>query len=169
MNCSSKGKATRATVSAVFERFTERAIKVVMLAQREAKAMGRAEVGTEQLLLGLVAEERGSDGFLHTGTTIERAREAVKSLAEEGGLMKMQELEKPASEVPFSTGSKMVFETALDASKKMGHNYIAPEHIAVALLTVDDGGANKLLEKYANFRSTLFSCSTRVALRCIPI
>lgn len=136
---------SRGVISAVFERFTERAIKSVMLAQREAKALGRREVGTEQLLLGLIAEERGNEGYLSSGVTIERAREAVKSLLDESvgsGLL------GPATEVPFSHGSKRVFEAALEHSKKMGHNYIAPEHIAIALLAVDDGGASKVLDRF---------------------
>lgn len=139
--------AKRAVVKAVFERFTERAIKAIMIAQREAKGMGRGEVGTEQLFLGLVAEERSNDGFLRTGVTVERARDAVKSLAEEAGLLNPSGIDKPASEVPFSAGSRRVFEAALDESRKMGHNYIAPEHIAVAILLVEDGGASKVIDR----------------------
>lgn len=150
---SEKTAPSRGVVTAVFERFTERAIKSVMLAQREAKALGRKEVGTEQLLLGLIAEERGSQGYLGSGLTIERAREAVKGLLQDeksaavvggttGGIL------GPATEVPFSHGSKRVFEAALEHSKKMGHNYIAPEHVAIALLSVDDGGASKVLDRF---------------------
>jgi ATP-dependent Clp protease ATP-binding subunit ClpC len=140
----SSGQQRRGIVTAVFERFTERAIKSVMLAQREAKALGRREVGTEQLLLGLIAEDRGREGYLGSGVTIERAREAVKSLVDESS---SSNLLGPATDVPFSHGSKRVFEAALEHSKKMGHNYIAPEHIAIALLAVDDGGASKVLDK----------------------
>lgn len=135
---------SRGIVTAVFERFTERAIKSVMLAQREAKALGKREVGTEQLLLGLIAEDRGSEGYLSSGVTIDRAREAVKALLNES---EGSNLLGPATDVPFSHGSKRVFEAALEHSKKMGHNYIAPEHIAIALLAVDDGGASKVLDK----------------------
>lgn len=144
----SDGQQSRGIVSAVFERFTERAIKSVMLAQREAKALGKREVGTEQLLLGLIAEDRGSEGYLGSGVTIERAREAVKNLLDESA---GSNLLGPATDVPFSHGSKRVFEAALEHSKKMGHNYIAPEHIAIALLAVDDGGASKVLDKYVSF------------------
>lgn len=143
----------RGVVTAVFERFTERAIKSVMLAQREAKALGKREVGTEQLLLGLIAEDRGSEGYLGSGVTIERAREAVKSLLDESA---GSNLLGPATDVPFSHGSKRVFEAALEHSKKMGHNYIAPEHIAIALLAVDDGGASKVLDKYVPVIPCLF-------------
>lgn len=135
----------RPVVTAVFERFTERAIKSVMLAQREAKAFGKAEVGTEQLLLGLIAEDRASEGFLRSGVTIERAREAARTLSDHKTIPRSPD--KPATEVPFSVGSKRVFEAALEHSKKMGHNYIAPEHIAIALFSVDDGCATRVLER----------------------
>ena len=149
----SSGQQRRGVVTAVFERFTERAIKSVMLAQREAKALGKREVGTEQLLLGLIAEDRGSEGYLGSGVTIERAREAVKSLLDESS---GSNLLGPATDVPFSHGSKRVFEAALEHSKKMGHNYIAPEHIAIALLAVDDGGASNVLDKYVPFVLAFF-------------
>eukprot|EP00897_Mesotaenium_endlicherianum_P002931 jgi/Mesen1/2666/ME000167S01816 len=139
--------ASRGVVTAVFEIFTERAVKSVMLAQREAKAMGRGEVGTEQLLLGLIAEERDSVGFLKTGVTIERARDAVRSYLEDQEVSSMAGSEKPASEVPFSSGSKLVFEVALEESRKMGHNYIAPEHLAIAVLAVEEGGAAKIVDR----------------------
>ncbi|KAI5058545.1 hypothetical protein GOP47_0026715 [Adiantum capillus-veneris] len=145
----------RPVVSAVFERFTERAIKTVMLAQREAKALGKAEVGTEQLLLGLIAEDRASEGFLRSGVTIERAREAARILSgqNESGAVPDS---KPATDVPFSVGSKRVFEVALESSKTMGHNYIAPEHIALALFAVDeDGPASRVLERLGLKREKL--------------
>lgn len=97
-------------------------------------------------MLGLIAEDRGSEGYLGSGVTIERAREAVKNLLDEES--SSSNLLGPATDVPFSHGSKRVFEAALEHSKKMGHNYIAPEHIAIALLAVDDGGASKVLDKY---------------------
>ena len=79
--------ATRSVVCMVFERFTERAIKAVMAAQNEARAMGRPEVTTDELLLGLVVEDSAartannrSGGFMSTGITIHRAREVVRVL-----------------------------------------------------------------------------------------
>lgn len=134
-------------MTAVFERFTERAIRSVMLAQKEAKALGRKEVATEQILLGLVGEERSSDGFLGTGVSMERARDAVRSLVEDGTLAASVRTDKPVAEVPFSFGSKRVFEAALEESRKLGHNFIAPEHLVVAILSVELDGAGKLLER----------------------
>ncbi|MCO5575798.1 hypothetical protein L7F22_029603 [Adiantum nelumboides] len=150
-----QGGSIKPVVSAVFERFTERAIKTVMLAQREAKALGKAEVGTEQLLLALIAEDRASEGFLRSGVTIERAREAARALS---GLNASDAVpdNKPATDVPFSVGSKRVFEVALESSKTMGHNYIAPEHIALALFAVDENGpASRVLERLGLKREKL--------------
>eukprot|EP00249_Psilotum_nudum_P024238 c29129_g1_i1 orf=243-3248(+) len=143
--CESRSRVNRRVVTAVFERFTERAIKAVMFAQREAKAFGKSDVGTEHLLLGLIAEDRDSEGFLRSGVTIERARQALLSLPEYQIIH--SSMEKAATEVPFSLGSKRVFEAALKYSKRVGHNYIAPEHIAIALFTVDDSDTTRVLER----------------------
>ena len=63
---------------------------------------------------------------------------------------------EPSTDVPFSHGSKRVFEEALEHSKKMGHIYIALEHIAIVLLAVDDSGAHKVLDKYVPFVLAFF-------------
>ncbi|CAI5535496.1 unnamed protein product [Closterium sp. Naga37s-1] len=149
----SSSSAHRATVSAVFDRFTERAIKSVMLGQREAKALGRKEVATEHLLLGLIMEDRASSGtasakgYLNTGVTIDGAREAVRGMIRDGTLSPSEGSDKPASEVPFSAGSKRVFEAALEESRKLRHNFIAPEHLVMAVLSVEFDAAGKLLER----------------------
>ncbi|GJP65076.1 hypothetical protein CLOP_g21985 [Closterium sp. NIES-67] len=146
------GCGKRAVVTAVFERFTERAIKAVMLAQAEAKAIGRKEVATEQLLLGLIAEDFASagkpGGYLGSGMTISSARDAVRAMIRDGRLPAAVGLPagKPASEVPFSAGSKRVFEKALEESRKHRHNFIAPEHLAVALVQVEHEGAQLVIE-----------------------
>ncbi|GJP46534.1 hypothetical protein CLOM_g5809 [Closterium sp. NIES-68] len=150
---SSASSAHRATVSAVFDRFTERAIKSVMLGQREAKALGRKEVATEHLLLGLIMEDRASSGtasakgYLNTGVAIDAAREAVREMIRDGTLSPSEGSDKPASEVPFSAGSKRVFEAALEESRKLRHNFIAPEHLVMAVLSVEFDAAAKLLER----------------------
>ncbi|KAL5791631.1 hypothetical protein ACOSP7_000225 [Xanthoceras sorbifolium] len=75
------------SISSVFEHFTERAIKAVIFSQREAKLLGRDMVFTRHLLLGLIAEDRHPRGFLESGITIDKAREAVHTIwhSEEGG------------------------------------------------------------------------------------
>jgi len=128
----------RLQVNAVFERFTERAIKAVMLAQQEAKGFSAPEVGTQQLLLGLVAEDRSDNGFLGSGLTLENARAAAMKLK--------KDKKRPAgAEVPFSIGAKGVFEEALNISRQLSDNFIAPEHLILALLSVDDGEASVVL------------------------
>ncbi|KAI3463509.1 hypothetical protein Pfo_020172 [Paulownia fortunei] len=139
--------------SGVFERFTERAIKVVMFSQREARALGKDIVFTQHLLLGLVSEDRAPGGFLGSGITIDAAREAVRSLwredyqddgknGESGPQSKIS-----ATDVPFATSTKRVFEAAVEYSRTMGHYLIAPEHIAIGLFTVGDGSANRVLKR----------------------
>ncbi|KAG6388419.1 hypothetical protein SASPL_149845 [Salvia splendens] len=136
-------------VSGIFERFTERSIKAVMFSQREAKAMGKDMVYTQHLLLGLVAEDRASGGFLGSGITVDAARAVVRSLWEEDNHNdgSLQQSETSATDVPFSASTKRVFEAAVDYSRTRGYNYIAPEHIAVGLFTVDDGNANRVLKR----------------------
>ena len=67
-------------VTAVFEKFTERAIKAVMLAQQEAKALSRPEVGPEHIVMGLIAEEAKKGGYLGTGMTIDKARDRARDI-----------------------------------------------------------------------------------------
>ena len=127
-------------MTAVFEKFTERAIKAVMLAQQEAKALRRPEVGPEHILMGLVAEEAKKGGYLGSGMTIESAREKAREIssydAASAGVVRANR--GGTSEVPFSRGAKRVFEAALQESQNVGMNYIAPEHIAAAAAELDD-------------------------------
>ncbi|KAJ9671300.1 hypothetical protein PVL29_025135 [Vitis rotundifolia] len=140
-------------ISAVFERFTERAIKAVIYSQREAKALGRNMVFTQHLLLGLVAEDRSLDGFLGSGITIDDARDAVRSIWHDyndsstiSGIPSSQPSVASSTDVPFSISTKRVFEAAIEYSRTMGYNFIAPEHIAIGLFTVDDGSAGRVLK-----------------------
>ncbi|CAJ1974732.1 unnamed protein product [Sphenostylis stenocarpa] len=137
------------SVSAVFERFTERAIKAIVLSQREAKALGSELVYTQHLLLGLVAEEdRSSDGFLGSGITAEKAREVVRGVwhrnsSARGGVG--DDNKTSATQVPFSVNAKRVFEAAVEYSKSLGHKFVAPEHMTVGLVKVDDGSVSRVL------------------------
>ncbi|KAL7162033.1 hypothetical protein ACSBR2_042496 [Camellia fascicularis] len=150
---SSRKKRSLPVIFAAFERFTERAIKAVMFSQREAKSLGNEMVFTQHVLLGLIAESRGSDGFLGSGITIDVAREAVRSIwnneesNDQNSVKSEASLVTSATDVPFSTGAKRVFEAALEYSRTMGYNFIAPEHIAIGLFTVDDGNAGRVLER----------------------
>jgi len=138
-------------VTAVFEKFTERAIKAVMLAQQEAKALRRPEVGVEHIVMGLVAEEAKKGGWLGTGVTIDSAREKAKEIV---SFDKDRAARRTStSEVPFSRGAKRVFEAALNNSTNMGMNYIAPEHIALAVAELDDESLVKYFEMLSTSRT----------------
>lgn len=121
---------------------------MVTLSQREAKALGNDTVSTQHLLLGLIAESRDDDGFLGTGITVEVAREAVTGIWHSDGTGDRNSATSAATDVAFDASTKRVFEAAVEYSRSMGHSFIAPEHIAVGLFTVDDGGAGRVLERY---------------------
>uniref|UniRef100_A0A1D1YXZ2 Chaperone protein ClpD2, chloroplastic n=1 Tax=Anthurium amnicola TaxID=1678845 RepID=A0A1D1YXZ2_9ARAE len=135
-----------APISAVFERFTERAIKAVIFAQKEARGLGGDMVFTQHLLLGLIAEDRSPDGFLGSGITIDRAREAVRGIWTDASGGGAPSSAGQATDVPFSISSKRVFDAAVEYSRSMRCNFVAPEHIAIGLLTVDDGSAGQVLK-----------------------
>ncbi|KAK4735772.1 hypothetical protein R3W88_010033 [Solanum pinnatisectum] len=151
---SRKIKRSLYIVSGVFERFTERSIKAVMFSQKEAKALGKDMVNTQHLLLGLIAEDRSPGGFLGSRITIDKAREAVRSIwlgDSEDDTAKLGSQDSgsatSATDVAFSSSTKRVFEAAVEYSRTMGYNYIAPEHIAIGLFTVDDGSAGRVLKR----------------------
>ena len=123
-------------VTAVFEKFTERAIKAVMLAQQEAKALSRPEVGPEHIVMGLIAEEAKKGGYLGTGMTIDKARDRARDITSFDPAR--ANARRGTSEVPFSRGAKRVFEAALQESANQGMSYIAPEHVAAAAAELDD-------------------------------
>jgi len=127
--------------SAMFEYFTEQAIKVIMLAQEEARRLGHNFVGTEQILLGLIGE----------GTGI-----AAKVLGEQGVNLKdvRTEVEKIIGrgsgftpvEIPFTPRVKRIFESSLNEARQLGHNYIGTEHLLLGLIQDRDGVAAKVLQ-----------------------
>ncbi|KAL6957451.1 hypothetical protein U1Q18_046448 [Sarracenia purpurea var. burkii] len=147
---SSTRKRYSPVISAVFERFTERAIKAVVFSQREAKALGKNMVFPQHLLLGLIAESSAPDGFLGSGIIIDMARDAVCSIwrnEETNDQNSFTSEVSSATDVPFSIRTKRIFEAAVEYSRTMGYNFIAPEHIAIGLFTVDDGSAGRVLKR----------------------
>ncbi|XP_062185569.1 chaperone protein ClpD2, chloroplastic-like isoform X2 [Phragmites australis] len=131
-------------VRAVYERFTERAVKAVVFSQREARGMGDEAVAPHHLLLGLVAVDRSAAGFLGSGVRVERAREACRAALGKGG--PAQAATGLAMDVPFSTASQRVFEAAVEFSRNMGCNFVSPDHIALGLFTLDDPTTNSILK-----------------------
>ena len=125
----------------MFERFTERSRRVVVLAQEESGRLGHAYVGTEHLLLGLIREEEGvaARALTAAGVTAEGAREQVETLVGRGGA--------DTSQKPFAAESKRVLESSLKEAMRLGHDYIGTEHLLLGLLAEGGGITAKVLSK----------------------
>uniref|UniRef100_A0A7S0S0H7 Clp R domain-containing protein n=1 Tax=Chlamydomonas leiostraca TaxID=1034604 RepID=A0A7S0S0H7_9CHLO len=135
------GRSGRLVVKSMFERFTEKAIKVVMLAQEEARRLGHNFVGTEQLLLGLIGESTGiaAKVLKSMGVNLKDARVEVEKIIGRGsGFV--------AVEIPFTPRAKRVLEMSLEEARQLGHNYIGTEHILLGLLREGEGVAARVLE-----------------------
>jgi ATP-dependent Clp protease ATP-binding subunit ClpC len=125
----------------MFERFTEKAIKVIMLAQEEARRIGHNFVGTEQILLGLLAEGSGIGPRVlkSMGISVKDARmEVEKILGRGSGYVSV--------EIPFTPRAKRILELSLEEARQLGHNYIGTEHLLLALITEREGVAARVLE-----------------------
>jgi dihydroneopterin aldolase len=124
----------------MFERFTERARKVVVLAQEEARHFNHSYIGTEHLLLGLLRLDEGvaAQALASLGVTIDEVREQVASIVGYGE-------EDPGPQVPFTPRSKKAFELALRESMHLGHNYIGTEHVLLGLVRENEGVAARVL------------------------
>ncbi|GAB2297291.1 ATP-dependent Clp protease ATP-binding subunit ClpA cd4b, chloroplastic [Dionaea muscipula] len=136
-----KSKARKGVVKAMFERFTEKAIKVIMLAQEEARRLGHNFVGTEQILLGLIGEGTGiaAKVLKSMGINLKDARVEVEKIIGRGsGFV--------AVEIPFTPRAKRVLELSLEEARQLGHNYIGSEHLLLGLLREGEGVAARVLE-----------------------
>ncbi|XP_010929657.1 ATP-dependent Clp protease ATP-binding subunit ClpA homolog CD4B, chloroplastic isoform X2 [Elaeis guineensis] len=136
-----QGKACRGVPVAMFERFTEKAIKVIMLAQEEARRLGHNFVGTEQILLGLIGEGTGiaAKVLKSMGINLKDARVEVEKIIGRGsGFV--------AVEIPFTPRAKRVLELSLEEARQLGHNYIGSEHLLLGLLREGEGVAARVLE-----------------------
>ena len=125
----------------MFERFTEKAIKVIMLAQEEARRLGHNFVGTEQILLGLIGEGTGIGPKVlkSMGVNLKDARVEVEKIIGRGsGFV--------AVEIPFTPRAKRVLELSLEEARQLGHNYIGTEHLLLGLIKEGEGVAARVLE-----------------------
>ncbi len=125
----------------MFERFTEKAIKVIMLAQEEARRLGHNFVGTEQILLGLIGEGTGvaAKVLKSMGVNLRDARVEVEKIIGRGsGFV--------AVEIPFTPRAKRVLELSLEEARQLGHNYIGTEHLLLGLIREGEGVAARVLE-----------------------
>jgi ATP-dependent Clp protease ATP-binding subunit ClpC len=126
----------------VFERFTDRARRVVVLAQQEARNLDHNYIGTEHLLLGLVHEGEGiaALALAQLDISLERIRSDVEAIVGRGS--------KPQSgHIPFTPRAKKVLELSLREALQLGHSYIGTEHILLGLVREGEGVAAQVLER----------------------
>ncbi len=125
----------------MFERFTERARRVIILAQEEAKRLNHSAVGTEHILLGIIREGEGVASKVLESLNIspERVRSEIEAAIGRGE-------RTPYEEVAFTPRAKKVLELALDEARRLGHNYIGTEHLLLGLIREGEGVAARVLE-----------------------
>jgi hypothetical protein len=124
----------------VFERFTDRARRVVVLAQEEARLLDHNYIGTEHILLGLIHEGQGvaAQALESLGVSLARTRAHVEEIIGHGS-------EAPAGHVPFTPRAKKVLEMSLREALQLGHNYIGTEHLLLGLIREGEGVAAQVL------------------------
>jgi ATP-dependent Clp protease ATP-binding subunit ClpC len=126
----------------VFERFTDRARRVVVLAQEEARLLNHNYIGTEHILLGLIHEGEGvaAKALESLGISLEAVRAQVEEIIGHGG-------QAPSGHIPFTPRAKKVLELSLREALQLGHNYIGTEHILLGLIREGEGVAAQVLVK----------------------
>ncbi|MFZ4585139.1 MAG: ATP-dependent Clp protease ATP-binding subunit [Acidimicrobiia bacterium] len=126
----------------MFERFTDRARRVVVLAQEEARLLNHNYIGTEHILLGLIHEGEGvaAKALESLGISLEAVRAQVEEIIGHGG-------SAPSGHIPFTPRAKKVLELSLREALQLGHNYIGTEHILLGLIREGEGVAAQVLVK----------------------
>src|SRR6187431_2145706 len=126
----------------MFERFTDRARRVVVLAQEEARMLSHNYIGTEHILLGLIHEGEGvaAKALESLGISLEAVRAQVQEIIGEGQ-------QAPSGHIPFTPRAKKVLELSLREALQLGHNYIGTEHILLGLIREGEGVAAQVLNK----------------------
>ena len=126
----------------MLERFTDRARRVVKLAEEEARRLDHNYIGTEHLLLGLIREGEGvaAKALESLGISLDAVRQQVEEIIGRGQ-------QAPFDVIPFTPRSKKVLELSLRESQQLGHNYIGTEHILLGLIREGDGVAAQVLVK----------------------
>src|SRR4051812_3736176 len=135
-------ESRREADSTVFERFTDRARRVVVLAQEEARLLNHNYIGTEHILLGLIHEGEGvaAKALESLGISLEAVRAQVEEIIGHGG-------SSPSGHIPFTPRAKKVLELSLREALQLGHNYIGTEHILLGLIREGEGVAAQVLVK----------------------
>ena len=136
------GMTVRRAARSMFERFTERARRVVVLAQEEARLLNHNYIGTEHILLGLIREGEGvaAKALESLGISLEAVRQQVKEIIGRGQ-------QAPSGHIPFTPRAKKVLELSLREAEGLGHNYIGTEHILLGLIREGSGVAAQVLVK----------------------
>src|SRR5712692_2647228 len=126
----------------MFERFTDRARRVVVLAQEEARMLNHSYIGSEHILLGLIHEGEGvaAKALESLGISVEAVRQQVEEIIGQGQ-------QAPSGHIPFTPRAKKVLELALREALQLGHNYIGTEHILLGLIREGEGVAAQVLVK----------------------
>src|SRR6201746_1240626 len=126
----------------MFERFTDRARRVVVLAQEEAKMLNHNYIGTEHILLGLIHEGEGvaAKALESLGISLDSVREQVQDIIGQGQ-------QQPTGHIPFTPRAKKVLELSLREALQLGHNYIGTEHTLLGLIREGEGVAAQVLVK----------------------
>src|SRR6201996_649868 len=126
----------------MFERFTDRARRVVVLAQEEARMLNHNYIGAEHILLGLIHEGEGvaAKALESLGISLEAVRQQVEEIIGQGQ-------QEPSGHIPFTPRAKKVLELSLREALQLGHNYIGTEHILLGLIREGDGVAAQVLVK----------------------
>ncbi|MGH2772921.1 MAG: Clp protease N-terminal domain-containing protein, partial [Actinomycetota bacterium] len=126
----------------MFERFTDRARRVVVLAQEEARLLNHNYIGTEHILLGLISEGEGvaAKALESLGVSLDSVRSQVEEIIGTGS-------SSPQGHIPFTPRAKKVLELSLREALQLGHNYIGTEHILLGLIREGEGVAAQVLQK----------------------
>jgi ATP-dependent Clp protease ATP-binding subunit ClpA len=126
----------------MFERFTDRARRVVVLAQEEARMLNHNYIGTEHILLGLIHEGEGvaAKALESLGIALEGVRQQVEEIIGQGQ-------QAPSGHIPFTPRAKKVLELSLREALQLGHNYIGTEHILLGVVREKDGGTASVLRE----------------------
>jgi ATP-dependent Clp protease ATP-binding subunit ClpC len=124
----------------MFERFSDAARRVIVLAQEEARRLNHHYIGSEHILLGLLRDDESvaAGALLSLGITLEAVRQQVEEIVGRGKKM-------PSGHIPFTPRAKKVLELSLREALQLGHSYIGPEHILLGLLREGEGVAVQVL------------------------
>src|SRR5919107_3763031 len=124
----------------MFERFTDRAREIIVLAQEEARMLNHNYIGTEHILLGLIHEGEGvaAKALESLGISLEAVRSQVEEIIGQGG-------SSPSGHIPFTPRAKKVLELSLREALQLGHNYIGTEHMLLGLVREGEGVAAQVL------------------------